>query len=482
MSLQKVIGSDALSALATDIKAAIALKADSASVYNKTETYNKDEVNELIDEAVPTRTATGNPCSFETDAALPLASLKASILATGGGGTPSTPIPIVGHSELNLVRTSENLFTSMSTATNDGITTSYDSSTGDISITNDSRTTNYGSGSMRSNVATGLNSAHTYRYLVTPNVNGVVLCDENSTVLNNEFTGITTAKLKITNLYDFVNDHPIGDTTRVKLLIVDITEGSYTPYLVQFGQTVYGGVYDANAGKVRITHKVTSLTDMEQATIGSANVFVKILSDAKTPASNSEIANIDKAPYTPIRYFGVTSNVDTIALSVSGVLAINTGSLTPPVGEVRYELATPIEIDVSELSVDAIVGVNNIVSDCGGDVTVGYNDAIDKLVKLDDVNISNPVNGQFLKYDSASEKWVNATGGGATPWTDITGTLTAGQTSLTLSDAAITTSSTVDVYTDTYGVNPTAISVANGSVTLTFDEQAADLGVKVRVS
>ena len=38
---------------------------------------------------------------------------------------------------------------------------------------------------------------------------------------------------------------------------------------------------------------------MEQATIGSANVFVKILSDAKTPASNSEIANIDKAPYTP---------------------------------------------------------------------------------------------------------------------------------------------------------------------------------------
>lgn len=106
----------------------------------------------------------------------------------------------------------------------------------------------------------------------------------------------------------------------------------------------------------------------------------------------------------------------------------------------------------------------------------------DKLTELDDVNISNPINGQFLKYDSASQKWINATGGGATPWTDITGTLTAGQTSLTLSNEAIATSSTIDVYTDTYGVNPTAISVENGSVTLTFDEQAADLGVKVRVS
>jgi hypothetical protein len=35
-----------------------------------------------------------------------------------------------------------------------------------------------------------------------------------------------------------------------------------------------------------------------------------------------------------------------------------------------YELATPIEIDVSELSVDTIVGVNNVFGDTGGDITV----------------------------------------------------------------------------------------------------------------
>lgn len=70
----------------------------------------------------------------------------------------------------------------------------------------------------------------------------------------------------------------------------------------------------------------------------------------------------------------------------------------------------------------------------------------------------------------------------AEPWTDVTGTLTAGSTSITLSDASITTSSSIDVYTSAYGVNPTNITVATGSVTLTFEAQAADLGVKVRVT
>ena len=64
----------------------------------------------------------------------------------------------------------------------------------------------------------------------------------------------------------------------------------------------------------------------------------------------------------------------------------------------------------------------------------------------------------------------------------LTDTLEAGETSLTLTDASITTSSTFDFYTDVYGVNPTAVSVSTGSIILTFEEQSADIGVKVRVS
>ena len=67
-------------------------------------------------------------------------------------------------------------------------------------------------------------------------------------------------------------------------------------------------------------------------------------------------------------------------------------------------------------------------------------------------------------------------------YTEVTGTLTAGSTSLTLSDASITTSSTIDYYTSVFGVNPTNVVVATGSVTLTFEAQGSDLSVKVRIS
>ena len=67
-------------------------------------------------------------------------------------------------------------------------------------------------------------------------------------------------------------------------------------------------------------------------------------------------------------------------------------------------------------------------------------------------------------------------------WTDFTGTLTAGNTSLTISNALITESSTFDYYTEYFGINPVGASVTNGRITLTFEAQEVDIGVKVRVS
>lgn len=65
---------------------------------------------------------------------------------------------------------------------------------------------------------------------------------------------------------------------------------------------------------------------------------------------------------------------------------------------------------------------------------------------------------------------------------DITGTLLTGATSLTLSDASIKTTSTIDIYTDVFGIQPTNAVVATGSITITFLAQASDITVKVRVS
>ena len=65
---------------------------------------------------------------------------------------------------------------------------------------------------------------------------------------------------------------------------------------------------------------------------------------------------------------------------------------------------------------------------------------------------------------------------------EITDTLSAGSTSLTISDAFITTSSTIDYYTDIFGVSPTNAVVTTGQIVLTFPAQASNMGVKVRIS
>lgn len=45
-----------------------------------------------------------------------------------------------------------------------------------------------------------------------------------------------------------------------------------------------------------------------------------------------------------------------------------------------------------------------------------------------------------------------------------------------------TSSSTLDIYTNVFGVNPTNVSVSSGSITLTFPSQSSNVNVKVRVS
>ena len=64
----------------------------------------------------------------------------------------------------------------------------------------------------------------------------------------------------------------------------------------------------------------------------------------------------------------------------------------------------------------------------------------------------------------------------------LTGTLTAGQTTLVLSDNSIDSDTIIaNIYVDTFGANPESITVATGSITLTFTAMVSDLSVKVRI-
>ena len=127
------------------------------------------------------------------------------------------------------------------------------------------------------------------------------------------------------------------------------------------------------------------------------------------------------------------------------------------------------------------------------------------LNDLTDVTITSASNGQVLKYDSANSKWINSADNGAViddsttsaskVWsssktntelsskedapTILTSTLSSGSTSLTFSNAAITTTAMYDVYADKYGLTPTNMTVTTGQAVLTFEAQSADVSVKL---
>lgn len=139
-----------------------------------------------------------------------------------------------------------------------------------------------------------------------------------------------------------------------------------------------------------------------------------------------------------------------------------------------------------------------------------------ELSGLEDVTITSPTSGQYLKYDGS--EWVNGAGGGGesiiyltkaqyeattpvadqlyciTDWdTSVpltqtwTGTVSAltGATTATITDSAIHTTSVIEPFADNGTgtmLPPPTITVTEGQCVLTFDALASDTTFRLRVT
>ena len=65
--------------------------------------------------------------------------------------------------------------------------------------------------------------------------------------------------------------------------------------------------------------------------------------------------------------------------------------------------------------------------------------------------------------------------------TALTGSLAVGSTNIVLSNAIITQTSIIDIYTDKFGVGPMNVVTETGKITLTFEAQTVVLGIRVEV-
>lgn len=121
------------------------------------------------------------------------------------------------------------LVESVETKTADGITTSFDSSTGLFSITNNSRTTNFSSGS-NSNVLVPSSKCITgHKYLINIDkvADGVTIhtgSQQEELPVIMEYNGTSGFYIRVTYAYDFVTAHPVGNVFSFHIYISDLTQ------------------------------------------------------------------------------------------------------------------------------------------------------------------------------------------------------------------------------------------------------------------
>ena len=352
---------------------------------------NKPDISGMIADALlavmPVDSATGNPCTFDTDIATSLVGLSADIVASQASGTPtpSNPLPISGISSLEIVRCGVNL---------------WDEETESGYINADG---SYGSS------ATALRSANfckcgggiTVRFVkpagydVVPNI---CWYDENQTFIERSTTsGFPLLTSPANARYFKISMWNYGATYNNDVSInYPSTDTSYHAYngqtfTIDLGGTRYGGVYTAD-GKLTLTHVKIDLGSLIYgADTNRPGVFYAGISDVVSrteclsetyncimrgvPAA-ADLSNYDNSISTWDSYGRGIYIIDTAqaATSASDFKTLVTGV------DFVYELATPIEIDVSSISVVAVSGVNNITSNGNGDVTAQYKVSIQKYI------------------------------------------------------------------------------------------------------
>ena len=135
---------------------------------------------------------------------------------------------------------------------------------------------------------------------------------------------------------------------------------------------------------------------------------------------------------------------------------------------------------ISELTIAEQTTANDLFETALANGQLGYLSRKVTLAELANFIVNsnqytNALNTTSKVITGAINEVLASAGGG----TELTATLTAGQTSVTFNNVAILTTSTFDFYTDTWGVNPTAVTVSTGTLVLTFEAQASDVSVKV---
>ena len=230
---------------------------------------------------LPEKTVSGAIASFSDGADdVPCKSVKCSIVASGGGGTPSQPISIVGVSSLTARQRGKNLL---------DITDVYDNGYWNTSGT-------WVPSSQYSAFIVGVKPETTYT--ISGNFAGIMTYwDKSDTFISgvNQGSGFSKTFTTPSNCYYIKRSILTASIDGTQMLEVGSSATTYEAYnaiadvTVALGQTVYGGEYDFTNGTLTVTWGHIASYNGETLTgrwISSMDTYVA----GTTPTTGAEVA------------------------------------------------------------------------------------------------------------------------------------------------------------------------------------------------
>lgn len=309
------------------------------------------------------KTASGSIATFQTDLTENLISCICNITATGGGGTPSTPISINGFSACDLVACGENL------AFNYIDNCNIDAS-GNL-VWNNNYKMYIAMVKQGKTYSTNLGSLVGGYFDKIPVLNDTSI-DGTRVITTPTFTATYTGFIAFR-----------ANSTDTQVSLKQGTDTTYTAYngtthTINFGQTIYGGYIDVVNGKLVITHGYYEITGNENwawAKSGSypGGFYTPVASvggKANTPFLCTQARTVTSVSDYDYGTCFCDGSLNFRLMSGSDQVSDWTNFLQTQYNNgnpltICFTLPTPIEIQLDSIAILTLTGTNNLFCDTG---------------------------------------------------------------------------------------------------------------------
>ena len=346
---------------------------------NKTIVGAINEVGSLPD------TATGTIATFTTSLEKPLVACECEIVAQGGGGTPDSPISIVGYTGMNVTRCGANLWDNQwetGTYNVNGVKANWSGAIRSKNYIDVEPSTDYCIlfGTTSSMMIFWYKSDNTFINYVTINENGVVTAPANA------------YKATFSTWNDYGSTYNNDLSFNANPTVYPIT------WQTEAG-TIYGGSLNVTSGVLTVTYYKMKLNDCTPV-YNSTNGFFGYYNSSSTPSAVlptqrktaggilcecyavypnaiSSVSQIPSLPDKTIYYQGNNGNfyVKDTDYTDSTTFLNNIGTK-----ELVYEMLTPTTYQLTPTEIETLVGTNNVFNDTNGNTSVTYLETIKEYI------------------------------------------------------------------------------------------------------